>query len=425
MKTAFNNGHILTMTGKNIFKGSVLVEEDRIVAISESPFEADRVIDATDHLVMPGLINAHTHIAMSLLRNYADDLPFWPWLTEKIWPAEANLTEESVYWGSMLSIAEMIATGTTTFNDMYFFTEETIRAVNETGIRANLCRGLVSGKDEEEKLANALTLFDNHHGSCDGRLEIDLGPHAPYTCEPAFLERISRLAQEKGARIHIHLSESEKEVADSKEIHGESPIAHVEALGLFDCHVIAAHCVHVDEKDIALMASKDVQVVNNPSSNLKLANGFAPVHLMKRADINVALGTDGPSSNNNQDMFEEMHIAAVLNKSVAQDTTFLPAYEVLEMATINGAKALGIDDRVGSIEVGKQADLIMIDLEKPHLVPRHNLMSMLVYSASGHDVVTVMVNGRILYEDGRHTTLDLETVLKEATQQARILINEA
>ncbi len=421
MRIAINQCEILTMTGDPIFNGSILIDEGKILEISDKTYEAEKIIDGRMLLAMPGLINAHTHIAMSLLRNYADDLPFWSWLTEKIWPAEANLSKESVYWGSMLSIAEMIASGTTAFNDMYFFTEETIKAIEKTGIRANLCRGLVSGKDADMKLENGVEIFKKFNMAFNQRLHIDLGPHAPYTCKPDYLKRIGEVARELNVQVHIHLSESEKEVKDSFEAHGKSPIGHVADLGLLDNHVIAAHCVHISDEDIEIMSNKDFHVVNNPSSNLKLANGFAPVYKMKKAGINVALGTDGPASNNNQDMFEEMHLAAILNKSVAGDTTFLPAYEVLEMATINGAKALGIDHLVGTLEAGKQADLILIDLEKPHLHPHFNLLSLLVYSASSADVKTVIVDGKILYDDYKFMDMDLKTIYREATKYSKVL----
>lgn len=422
MKIAINNTNILTMTKDEISFGSLLIEDNQIKDISTEPFEADIVIEGKDSLIMPGLINSHTHIAMSLLRNYADDLPFWPWLTEKIWPAEANLTNESVYWGSMLSIAEMIASGTTCFNDMYFFTEETIKAVEETGIRANLCRGIVSGEESQEKLDNGIQLFNEFNKAFNQRLHIDLGPHAPYTCFGDFLESIGDQARELGAGVHIHLSETEKEVSDSIEKYGMTPIQYVDDLKLLDNHVIAAHCVHVTDEDIEIMARKDFNVVNNPSSNLKLANGFAPLHKMKAKGINIALGTDGPSSNNNQDMFEEIHIAAILNKSVANDTTFLPAYEVLEMATINGAKALGIDHLVGSLEIGKRADVILLDLKKPHMYPLHNLMSSLVYSVNSSDVKTVIVDGKILYDNYQFKTINIDEVFEQSLHHSQKLI---
>jgi 5-methylthioadenosine/S-adenosylhomocysteine deaminase len=424
MKTAINNAFILTMNDEKIFKGNLLIENDEIIAIEDHPFEADEVIDAHENLVMPGLINAHTHIPMSLLRNYADDLPFWPWLTEKIWPAEANLTGRSVYWGSMLSIAEMIASGTTTFNDMYFFTEETIKAVEETGIRALLCRGLVSGPHEDEKLENGIFLFDTYHGALNGRIHVTLGPHAPYTCKSDYLEKISKIGVEKSAAIHIHLSESVKEVDDSVNEHGKTPIEHVMSLGFENNHVIAAHCVQITDEEIERVKGCDFHVVNNPSSNLKLANGFAPLHKIKQAGINIALGTDGPSSNNKQDMFEEMHLAGILNKSVAGDTTFLPAFEVLEMATINGAKALGIDHLVGTLEVGKKADLIIINLDSPNMRPRHNIMSSLVYSANSADVMTVMIDGRVVYKDGQFLTLNLRKIMDNAEKEAQLLVSE-
>ncbi len=424
MKTLIKNAMVLTMVDEHIAPMNILVEDGRIKALGDESYEADVVIDGEDALVMPGLVNAHTHIAMSLLRNYADDLDFWPWLTERIWPAEAKLDAEKVYWGSMLSIAEMLSKGITTFSDMYFFTEETIRAVDETGIRANLNRGLTSGEDEEAKLHNALELHQRHHLKGDGRIKIDLGPHAPYTCDQRYLKRILEAGRGMDTRIHIHLSESRKEVKDSYEKHGMSPIQYVSSLGLFDLPTQAAHCVHIDEEDMKILKEKGVSVVNNPSSNLKLANGFAPVSKMLKMGINVAIGTDGPSSNNNQDLFEEMHLAALINKGYEENPTVLKAFEVLKMATVNGAKALGIEEAVGTLEVGKKADLIMIDLKAPHLNPRNNLLSSLVYSVSSADVVLTMVEGRVLYRKGEFLTLNIDKVIKNANEQARAMTRE-
>ena len=421
MKILIKNTNILTMVKEEIVKGNILIDGDTIADIGKFEAEADQIIDGSHFIAMPGIVNAHTHIAMSLLRNYADDLPFWPWLTEKIWPAEANFTAESVYWGSMLSISEMIASGTTTFCDMYFFTEETVKAAEKTGIRADLSRGLVSGEDGDEKLENALEIYHKYHNSSDGRIRIDLGPHAPYTCSEEYLRKICKEADRIDTNIHIHLSESVKEIENSIKKHGKTPVEYVDDLGLFDHPTIAAHCVNVSDGDIEILASKKVNVINNPSSNLKLANGFAPVDKMLKKGINVALGTDGPSSNNNQDMFEEMHLAALINKAISNDTTVLPAFEVLKMATINGAKALRIDDEVGTLEVGKKADIIMVDINKPHSYPHHNLISSLVYSANSNDVDTVIVNGRILYQNREFKTLDIEEIYKKIEKHCKKL----
>ena len=424
MRIAINNTNILTMENDEIFKGSILIENDKIIGIRDNEYCGDYIIDGRDSLIMPGLINSHTHIAMSLLRNYADDLPFWPWLTEKILPAEKNLTKESVYWGSMLSIAEMISSGTTTFCDMYFFTEETIKAVNETGIRANISRGLVSGDDSDKKLENGINLFKEFNKSSNERLHIDLGPHAPYSCNGEYLKLIGEKARELKSGVHIHLSESEKEVEESIKKHGKTPIKHVNDLGLLENHVIAAHCVHVTDEDIDIMSKKDFNVVNNPSSNLKLANGFAPIVKMSRKGINIALGTDGPSSNNNQDMFEEMHIAAILNKSIEKDSTVLPAFEVLQMATINGAKALGIENLVGTLEIGKKADIILIDLKKPNIYPPNNLISALVYSVNSSDVKTVIVDGKIIFENYKFKKIDLNEIFEQSLKYSKCLIKK-
>jgi len=406
---------------------NLAIEGDKIKYIGEIPkdFIADKVIDGKDKLVMPGLINAHTHIAMSLLRNYADDLPFWPWLTEKIWPLEAKLTAEDVYWGSALSVVEMIRSGITNFADMYFFMDETARVVQESGIRASLSRGLIgnSGNDDGERFKETRELHRNWHNKAEGRITVMAGPHAPYTCSPDYLEKVMDLASELNLRIHIHLSESIKEVEDSYKQYGKSPIKHVYDLGLLEFPVLAAHCVHISDEDIEILKEKNVNVANNPGSNLKLGNGFAPVERMITKGINVALGTDGSSSNNNLNMFEEINLAALINKAINNDCTSVPAITALKMATINGARALGVDDSTGTIEIGKKADLIIIDLKKPHFYPRYNLISSMAYSAQASDVETVIVNGEIVMENREIKTLDEEKIYFNAEKSGKKLIN--
>jgi len=416
MNILIRNAKILTMVDDNILDGSVGICNGEIVFIGDTDeaFIPDKIIDADEKIVMPGLVNSHTHIAMSLLRNYADDLPLWPWLTEKIWPVEEKLIAEDVYWGSMLSVAEMIKSGITSFADMYFFMDETAKVVEETGIRANLCKGLVGSADAGgEKIKAAVEFFKKWHGAADGRISVIAGPHAPYTCSDDYLEKVMGICEEHGMGIHIHLSESTKEVSDSYDAKNLSPIQHMNKLGLFNHKTIAAHCVHLDDKDIEILAEKGVSVANNPGSNLKLGNGFAPVAKLLKAGVNVCLGTDGSSSNNNLNMFEEMNLAALVNKAVGGDTTVVPAFTALQMATINGAKALGIDHLVGTLEVGKRADLILIDLDKPHFYPRHNLLSSLVYSAQASDVETVIVDGKVVMEDYELKTIDLKKVYVE------------
>jgi 5-methylthioadenosine/S-adenosylhomocysteine deaminase len=404
---------------------NIYIEDQKIVSIGTAPvgFIADEIIDADNHLVMPGLINAHTHVAMSLFRNYADDLPFWPWLTEKIWPIEEKLTGPDVYWGSMLSIAEMIRSGVTSFADMYFFMDEVAEAVEKTGIRANLSRGMVGDETVgAQKLAESMEFYKCWNGKADGRIQVDIAPHAPYSCEKPFLEHIVETNKTEQCRMHIHLSETSKEVADSFDEKGVSPIAYVDSLGLFQYPTIAAHCVHVSDEDIAILADKKVNVVHNPGSNLKLGNGFAPIQKMMAAGVNVALGTDGSSSNNNLNLFEEMHLAAMVHKAVHEDPTAIPAYTALEMGTVNGAKALGLENKVGQIKVGYLADLIMIDLKKPHFYPRFNMTASLIYSAQASDVKDVMINGKWVMRNYELLTMDENEVFEKANACALNLI---
>lgn len=418
---------LLPMDGKEevIKNTNIYIEGNRIAHIGElqKDLKVDRVIDGKNKVAMPGLINAHTHIAMSLLRNYADDLPLQEWLTQKIWPQEAKLVANDVYWGSLLSMVEMIQSGTTTFLDMYFFMEEVGRGIEESGMRGVLTRGIIEEKGlEKEKLDYTRNLYNEWNGR-DGRIKVMVAPHAPYTCSPSYLKDILDLAVELDAGIHIHLSETKKEVDDSFSEYGKSPVKHVYDLGLFKQPTVAAHCVHVDDEDIKILKGNNVSVVYNPSSNLKLASGFAPIDKILKSGINIALGTDGSSSNNNLNMFEEIHIASIVNKAVNMDAESVKAYDAIKMATINGAKALGWSNEIGSIEVNKKADIILIDLDKPHLCPIHNVVSALAYSAQGSDVDTVIVDGKVIMEKREIKTLDIEKIMYNAQKLADNLIN--
>ncbi len=428
MNILIKNIDLVPMDGKEevIKNTNIYIEDNKITHIGElkGDIKIDRTIDGKNKLAMPGLINAHTHIGMSLLRNFADDLPLHEWLTQKIWPTEANLTAEDVYWGSLLSMVEMIQSGTTTFCDMYFFMDEVGKGLEEIGMRGVLTRGLIEEQGQNsEKLLDTKNLYKNWHGKENGRIKVMVAPHAPYTCSPEFLGEIMDLAKELKTGVHIHLSETEKEVEDSLKQWGKSPIEHVYDLGLFNFHTVAAHCVHVDDKDINILKENNVSPVNNPSSNLKLASGFAPVDKMLKADVNVALGTDGSSSNNNLNMFEEIHLASIINKAVNKDAVSVPAIDALKMATINGAKALDWNNEIGSIEIGKKADIILIDMNKPHLYPLHNIISLLAYSVQGSDVDTVIVDGKILMENREMKTIDVEKVMYNTEKIAQDLIS--
>jgi len=418
---------LLPMDGENgIVNGTnIYIKGNRIAHIGEvrEDIKVDRVIDGSKKLAMPGLINAHTHIGMSLFRNYADDLPLHDWLTKKIWPLEAKLTAEDVYWGSLLSMVEMIQSGTTTFCDMYFFMEKVGEGLIESGMRGAIARGIIEEKGlEKGKIDYSRKLYDEWNGKGEGRIKVIVAPHAPYTCSPGYLKELLELAMELNTPIHIHLSETRKEVEDSLNLYGKSPIRHAYDLGLFKQPTIAAHCVHVDEEDIRILKDNNVSPVYNPSSNLKLASGFAPVDRMLKENINVALGTDGSSSNNNLNMFEEIHIASIVNKAVNMDAISVKAMDALKMATINGARALKWDDEIGSIEVNKKADIILIDLDKPHLYPLHNLVSLLAYSVQGSDVDTVIIDGNIVMENREIKTLDVEKIMYNAQKLSEELI---
>ncbi len=415
MKLLLKNADIITVNNKKeVLKNTNIgIENDLIKFIGEVPkdFEPNNIIDCKGKVVMPGLCNSHTHVSMSLLRNYANDLPLFQWLSEKIWPIEDKFNENHVYWGSMLSIAEMIKSGTTSFSDMYFFMEEVAKAVDETGVRGVLSRGMMGESAKGDQRFDELrSLYKNYNGAANGRITVMAGPHAPYTCSDEYLKSVMDIASELNVPIHIHLSESRGEVEESIKKYGKSPIEHMEELGLFKFKTLAAHCVHLSDNDINILKSNNVSVANNPGSNLKLGNGFAPVKKLLDKGVNVALGTDGASSNNNQNMFEEMNLASIINKAVCEDTTVVPAIKAIEMGTVNGALAMNLNN-VGAVEAGKKADLIVVDFNKPHLYPNLDMVSSIVYSAQGSDVSHVIVNGKVLMDNYELKTIDIEKVI--------------
>jgi 5-methylthioadenosine/S-adenosylhomocysteine deaminase len=406
-------------------KGNILINNQLIEAVGDFTYNADEVeiVDGKDCVALPGLINCHTHAAMTLLRGYADDMELMPWLEEKIWPREAKLNNESIYWGTMLANLEMIKSGTTTFADMYFFMDEVAQATLESGMRAVLARGLIGFNDNEGKnLQESCDFIRTWQGQGQGRISCMLGPHAPYTCPPEYLEKVIETAKDLQVGLHIHLAETQKEFTDLRKQFGQTPIEFVNNLGLLDLPVNAAHCVHLTEEDVMILKEKNVGVAHNPSSNMKLASGMAPVPHLLEVGINVGLGTDGTASNNNLNMWEEMHMAALLHKVSWGDPTLVPASQVLKMGTTMGANVLNIQNEVGSIEVGKKADIILLDLNKPHLVPQHSLVANLIYSAQGSDVKTTIIDGKIVMKNREVLTLDEERVMYEAQKAAEKLI---
>lgn len=420
------NSSILTMTGRDKpFLGDLLIEDGRIAAIGPAiEKQADTVIDGKGMAAMPGLVNAHNHASMSLLRSFSDDLRLMDWLEKKMLPAEARMTKEDIYWGTMLGAAEMIASGTTAFADMYVHMDAVAQAVVDSGMRASLTRGLVFLEDDGgRRLTEALDLVENWTGAAEGRITTMLGPHAPYTCPPEPLAEIIALARSRGIPLHIHLAETLEEMEKIRARYHQTPTEYLHELGLFqDNHVLLAHAVHLTSEDVKRLAGMRGGVSHNPVSNLKLACGIAPVREMLAHGITVGLGTDGPGSATTLDMFAEIKAATWLQKLASTDPTVLPAEQVLRMATIESAKLLGIDGEVGTLEVGKQADLILIDLDKPHLQPVHDLHSLIAYSATGADVDTTIVGGRILMHKRRLTTMSWENVQREAAQRASRLV---
>ncbi|MCE5286117.1 MAG: amidohydrolase, partial [Pelosinus sp.] len=341
-KILLKNANLISTEGAN-YTSDIAITDSLISAVGEIPlgWQADKIINCTNMLVTPGLVNAHTHAAMTLLRSYADDMLLMDWLRHKIWPAEANLTGEDVTCGTLLAIAEMLKSGTTTFADMYFFMPEVADAVAQSGIRAVLARGMTGiTPTAEQALTESEAFFKDYHNTAEGRITVMIAPHAPYTCPPPYLKRVVNLAAKLGAEIHIHLSETQGEVLECQKQYGKSPIALMDELGVFDLGTLAAHCVHVSPEDIAIMKAKKVRVAHNPGSNMKLASGIAPVPEMLAAGICVSLGTDGASSNNNLDMLEELRLAATLHKASTLDPLVIPAKTAYDMATTYGAKAL-------------------------------------------------------------------------------------
>ena len=392
---------------------TLYIEEDKITGIGDKPagFTADKVIDGTDKLVIPGLVNCHTHSYMSFMRNVADDLSFMDWLFGTIDPIEQQMTDEDTYWGACLAIIEMMKSGTTCFNDMQMNIHQTTRAVKESGMRAVICRGLVgSGSDEAGQMRLRQAYEERDAAKDCDRLTFKLGPHAPYTCDDAFLKIVAAEAKKENMGIHVHLSESESEISQIQEKYGCTPIALAEKCGIFDVPAIAAHCVQVTDEDIEILKRKNVSVVTNPASNMKLGNGFAPIAKMLDAGVNVCLGTDGAASNNCLNMFHELSLLTLIHKGTGKTPQCVSAKEGFRIATINGAKALGLEKEIGSIEVGKKADLAILDLNTPSLTPRNNLIAGLSYSANGSEVDTVIINGQITMEGRKLLTIDEKLV---------------
>ena len=435
MNILINNGIILPMnaSGGNdlYFKGYVGIEGERIAFVSKDKEDARKFyarhaphcmrMDGTDMVVMPGLINTHTHVAMALLRGISDDVPLMEWLEQHIWPVEAKMGYKEVYDGARLGILEMLMGGTTTFVDMYPYEEAVAEAALSAGIRA-----VVSPCPMDFRMDH----FENDWRQVQKRfsdsplVSMWMGPHAVYTLSGKNLQRSISLSKELGVGSHVHLAETQTEQDNCMAQHGMSPTEYLEKEGLFTTKTLAAHCVVMSDHDIEILARNGVSVAHNPQSNMKLASGIAPVKKMLDVGINVSLGTDGASSNNDLDMWEEMRTASLLQKVSSLDPCAIPAYTALQMATVNGAKAIGREGELGIIAPGALADILLVDISKPHLYPHTNIRSELVYSTHASDVNTVIVNGEIVVRDRNCLTMNAQEVCDTAQNHLDALLSK-
>ncbi len=427
----FSNATVLPMTGSepHTFCGSVGVVGNRIALVSDDPAAETafrlahpdaRVFDCRGRLLMPGLVDTHCHAAMTLQRSYADDIPLMAWLHDRIWPFEARQTADDVVLGMTLGIAEMLLGGVTSFVDMYYFENRCVETVDRLGIRAMLGCNYFDTNVEEvmPQIEEAARLAAGRD-----RIRIAVASHAAYTVSADNLTRGKALADKLGLHLMTHIAETQDETAILRERYGTTPVRYLDSLGLLDKRTIGAHCVWVDDEEIAILAERGVTVSHNPQSNMKISSGVAPVQKMLQAGALVTVATDGPCSINDLDMFEELRTAAFLQKSATADPLALPAYEALRMATVNGARAMGREGELGIVQEGALADLIVVDLQKPHLQPLHDVVSNLVYCGKASDVETVVVDGRVLVEGRRLLGVDLPQLFRDVDAAVRRIIN--
>ena len=415
----FENATIITMTDNGvIYNGCCAVEGHKIIYVGNKLpdcTDTKRVIDCKGNILMPGLINCHTHNAMTVLRGYSDDLSLNDWLFKHIFPAEAKLDYKSVEAGFTLGLAEMIASGTTAFCDMYFYSDKTAQIADKSGIRAVMSNSVIALSDDydfdsDRAVTELYSMIENK--ALSDRIIPAAAIHCERTSPPWVWERESKIAKDYDLIMNIHLSETESDQNQCYEQYGKTPAEILNERGVFDTKTIAAHCVHLSESDMKLLADKGVTAVHNPVSNLKLASGVADVCKMIKFGVNVALGTDGCSSNNTLDMFEEMKAAALLAKNKSKAPENFTAPNAIELATVNGAKALGLENKTGKISPGLEADIILIDMSKLHRIPMYDAESSVVYCLGGGDVYMTMVQGKILYENGIFNTIDINSAIK-------------
>ncbi|MEW5804580.1 MAG: amidohydrolase [bacterium] len=423
---------LITMApqSKPIEYGGVAIQNDRIVDADstqelEQKYRAKSVFHFPQHLIMPGLVNAHTHAAMTLFRGLADDLPLMDWLQGYIFPAESKLTKELVYAGTQIACLEMLLSGTTTFCDMYLFEKSVAQAARDMKMRAVVGEVLYDFPSPnygppEAGFHYTEELIQQWQG--DPLIVPAVEPHSPYTCSPELLKKSKKIAEKYGVSFIIHLAETMQEVQIIQERYGKNPVQHLKSLGVLDHQVLADHCIWLKDQDIESFGELGVRVAHAPESNMKLASGVAPIPRLLQKGIPVGLGTDGCASNNNLDLFQEMDVTAKLHKVFAADPTAMDAKTVLEMATVGGARAVGLEAEIGTLEPGKKADCIVIDLNKPHLVPLYNIYSHLVYSACGADVDSVWINGELIVKNRLPVVADMGAILGQVEDlKAKVL----
>ncbi|MBQ1310298.1 MAG: amidohydrolase [Blautia sp.] len=402
----------------SIEESDLYIKDKRISFVPFDTAETYETVDAEGMLVMPGLVNMHTHAYMTIVRNYADDVPFGEWLFNRVMPVEDRLPVEAAYWANQLAFLEMIGTGTTSYVDMHMYRCQSAKAARDAGMRGFIGRGLVGEdlyQDGERRFREALD--EKEEFACD-TLQFLLSPHAIYSASPKLYQQVAEECRKRGMLKQTHLSESVTEVQNCLSQHGKTPVQLLYDCGFLDEGTILAHCVQMQGNDLELIKMSGAAVVTNPASNAKLGNGFAPVLQMHEKGIDLCIGTDGTSSNNTLNMFREMGLLSLLHKGICGDCTALPAQYVVKMATVNAAKALGREGELGVIREGALADLVFLDLHAPSLFPNNNIVSSLCYSANGSEVSSVMINGRFVMRKGEFLTIDQERVFHEVQKVA-------
>jgi 5-methylthioadenosine/S-adenosylhomocysteine deaminase len=418
MKVLFKEITVLAEDMKVIDNGYVAVDGDRIVYVGETEpkGEFDRIYDGKGKLLMSGFFNGHAHAPMTLLRGYGENLKLQDWLNTRIFPFEAKLDGEAVYWGTMLSMAESFRFGIVSTSDMYYFCKDMAKAYIESGAKGNISRSLTNFTGEEptsmKSFKEAMSFYDNYHNAADGRIKVDMSLHAEYTSDEATARALAEAARERDTIMHIHVSETAQEHQECIERHGKTPAAYLADAGLFDVPAIAAHCVYSTEEDLDIFKAKGVTVSTNPVSNMKLASGICNASKVMAKGVNLAIGTDSVASNNSLNFIEEIKVLAIGNKAATGDPTAITPAQALIAATKGGAIAQGRDDS-GVIKAGNKADLIVMDISAPYMHPVHSIVNNMVYSISGSDVLLTMIDGKVVYEDGHYCTIDIEKVIYE------------